>query len=123
MGKTSPDGAMPRMVRVALTFLGVLITWVFFRAADLSAAVFYLASMFGLAEVQPSAALIGAILYTPYSLVSLLIAALVTWAAPQTWDWTRRLTAPRAAAALAGLVLALIAMGSQGFNPFIYFNF
>jgi alginate O-acetyltransferase complex protein AlgI len=123
MGKRSPYGAMPRAVRVTLTFLGVLLTWVFFRAADLPAAVLYLASMFGLAEVQPSAALIGAILYTPYSLVSLLIAALVTWAAPQTWDWTRRLSAPRAAMALACLVLALITMGSQGFNPFIYFNF
>lgn len=123
LGKRSPYGAMPRAVRVTLTFLGVLLTWVFFRAADLPAAVLYLASMFGLAEVRPSAALIGAILYTPYSLVSLLIAALVTWAAPQTWDWTRRLSVPRAAMALACLVLALITMGSQGFNPFIYFNF
>ena len=79
--------------------------------------------MFGLADVRPAAALIGAILYTPYSLASLGIAALVIWGAPQTWDWTRRLTAAKAALAFACLILALIAMGSQGFNPFIYFNF
>lgn len=123
LGKRSLYGAWPRPARVAFTFLGVLITWVFFRAADLPAAGRYLASMFGLAEVQPAAALVGAILYTPYSIASLAIGALVIWAAPQTWDWTRRLTAPRAALSLACLILALIAMGSQGFNPFIYFNF
>ena len=123
MGKQSLYAGLPRKARVAFTFFGVLITWVFFRAADLPAAGQYLLSMFGLLDVQPSAALVGAILYTPYSLASLAIAALIVWVAPQTWDWTRRLTAPKAGMALALLILALIAMGSQGFNPFIYFNF
>lgn len=123
MGKRSLYSAWPRPLRVALTFFGVLITWVFFRAADLPAAGRYLASMFGLGDAQPGADLIGAILYTPHSLVSLGIAALVIWGAPQTWDWTRRLTLPKALAAFACLLLSLVAMGSQGFNPFIYFNF
>jgi len=123
MGKQSLYAALPRKARVAFTFFGVLITWVFFRAADLPAAGRYLLSMFGLLDVQPSSALVGAILYTPYSLASLALAALVIWVAPQTWDWTRRLTAPKAVLSLVALVLALIAMGSQGFNPFIYFNF
>jgi alginate O-acetyltransferase complex protein AlgI len=123
MGKRSLYGPLPRPARVALTFFGVLITWVFFRAADLPAAVHYLASMFCLADVQPTAELIGAILYTPYSLLSLGIAALVIWLAPQTWDWTRRLTPAKAGLSFSCLLLALIAMGSQGFNPFIYFNF
>ena len=92
-------------------------------AVDLPAAGRYLSAMFGFGDAMPAAALIGAILYTPYSIASLAIAALVAWAAPQTWDWTRRMTAPKAALALACLALALIAMGSQGFNPFIYFNF
>ena len=123
MGKRSLYSALPRFLRVALTFLGVVIAWVFFRAADLQDAGRYLASMFGLVEAQPAAELMGAILYTPYSLTSLAIAALVIWGAPQTWDWTRRLTAPKAVAAFACLILSLVAMGSQGFNPFIYFNF
>ncbi|HQZ17114.1 MAG TPA: MBOAT family protein [Vicinamibacteria bacterium] len=123
LGKRSLYGALPRPARVTLTFLGVLIAWVFFRAPDLPAAGRYLASMFGFAEAQPAAALLGSILHAPYSLGSLAMAALVVWGAPQTWDWTRRLTAPKAGMALALLILALIAMGSQGFNPFIYFNF
>ncbi len=123
LGKRSPYGGLPRPARVALTFAGVLVTWVFFRAAGLAEAGRYLGSMFGLVEAPPAAALVGAVMDTPYSLLSLALAAIVTWTCPQTWDWTRRLTAPRAALALASLVLALIAMASQGYNPFIYFIF
>jgi alginate O-acetyltransferase complex protein AlgI len=123
LGKRSPWQALPRPLRVASTFLVVLIGWVFFRAPDLSSAWSYLASMLGLATAQPAAPLLGGVLYTPYALGSLALAALVTWSCPQTWDWTRRLTAARAGLALGGLVLALVAMASQGYNPFIYFIF
>jgi alginate O-acetyltransferase complex protein AlgI len=123
LGKRSGYGGLPRPARVALTFSGVLVTWVFFRAADLPAAGRYLASMFGLVDAPPGAALVAGVIDTPYSMLSLALAALVTWTCPQTWDWTRRLTAPRAVLALASLVLALIAMASQGYNPFIYFIF
>ncbi len=122
-GKRSLYGGLPRVARVALTFGGVLVTWVFFRAPDLPAAGRYLADMFGLAQAQPAAALVRGVIETPYTLLCLALAALVTWAAPQTWDWTRRLTWPRAGLALASLALALVAMASQGYNPFIYFIF
>ena len=122
-GKRSLYAGAPRPVRVAFTFTGVLITWVFFRAPDLPSAAAYLASMFGLGAARPEAALIGGIVYSPYLLASVALAALVTWSCPQTWDWTRRLTPPRAALALGTLGIALVAMASQGYNPFIYFIF
>jgi D-alanyl-lipoteichoic acid acyltransferase DltB (MBOAT superfamily) len=40
-----------------MTFVVVLITWVFFRADDLPGALLYLQSMVGLATVQESAGL------------------------------------------------------------------
>jgi alginate O-acetyltransferase complex protein AlgI len=122
-GKRSFYGRLPRPARVALTFGGVLVTWVFFRAPDMAAAWRYIAAMFGLAEAQPGAALVGGIVYTRYSLLSLALAAAITWGAPQTWDWTRNLTWWRGALALACLAAALVAMASQGYNPFIYFIF
>ncbi len=122
-GKRSPYGRLPRPARVALTFAGVLVGWVFFRAPDLPAAGRYLAAMGGLGEAPAAAALVGGLLYTPYALLSLSVAASVTWLAPQTWDWTRRLTLPRAGLVLGCLALALVAMASQGYNPFIYFIF
>ena len=52
-----------------------------------------------------------------------LLAAAITWGCPQTWDWTRTLTPPKAAAIAALFVLAAVALTTQAFNPFIYFIF
>ncbi len=122
-GGEAATARYPRAPRIAVTFLLVLVSWVFFRAADLSAALTYLASMAGLAAVRPEAALLGGLIHQPYYLTSFAVAALVVWAAPQTWDWSRRLSVPRMLVCLALLWLALVAMETQGYNPFIYFIF
>ncbi len=123
LGKRSPYSFLPRPARVMLTFTGVLVTWVFFRTADLNAAVRYLSDMLALGDPRPEALLLGVVMFTPYALVSLAIAGLVTWLGPQTWDWSRRLTVPRVAVSFVLLALALTMMSSQGYNPFIYFIF
>ncbi|MBP9948072.1 MAG: MBOAT family protein, partial [Vicinamibacteria bacterium] len=123
LGKRSPYSFLPRPARVLLTFTGVLVTWVFFRAADLNAAVRYLKDMLALGDPRPESLLLGVVMFTPYALASLAIAGLVTWLAPQTWDWSRRLTVPRVAVSFVLLALALTMMSSQGYNPFIYFIF
>jgi alginate O-acetyltransferase complex protein AlgI len=114
---------LPLFARRAATFLIVLVAWVFFRAADLPAALDYLASMFALAEPQAGAGLLGGIVYQPYYVACVALAAAVTWGSPQVWDWTRRLDWARATACVAVFWLALAAMATQGYNPFIYFIF
>jgi len=122
-GKESFYHRLPGPSRVALTFSGVTLLWVFFRAPDLPSAFRYLAAMFGLARPGAGADLLAGILHTPYYFLAFALAGGIAWAGPQTWDWTRRLGPARAAAALALLALALVAMASQGYNPFIYFIF
>ena len=112
-----------RPFKVAGTFVLVLIAWVFFRAPDLSSATAYLGDMTGTRSTPAAAALLTGILYQPYYLLTMAIAAIVTWLCPQTWDWTRVLSAPRAAVSFALLVLAVVALTTQAFNPFIYFIF
>ena len=122
-GKTAPYRWLPRAGRRAVTFVLVLITWVFFRADDLPGALLYLRSMFGLEAAHESAGLLSGILYQPYYLGTVLLAALVTWTCPQTWDWTRTIT-PLKATAIIGLWLASLAvLATQAYNPFIYFIF
>ena len=122
-GKISPYRWLPKAGRQAVTFAIVLITWVFFRADDLPGALRYLRSMFGLETAQESAGLLSGILYQPYYLGAVLLAALVTWTCPQTWDWTRTIT-PLKAAAIVGLwIVALAVLATQAYNPFIYFIF
>src|SRR5205807_999676 len=114
---------LPKPLRIAITFLIVLLGWVFFRASDLPRALAYLASMFGLGHAQPGAVLLSGILYKPYYLLSLGIAALVVWAGKQTWDWTQRMTIPKTAVCFALGWLALVVLATQEYNPFIYFIF
>ncbi len=122
-GKRPAYAAWPRPLRVAATFAIVLVTWVFFRAADLPSALGYLGDMVGLGETQPGAALLGGVVYRPYYVGTFLLAAIVTWTCPQTWDWTRRLTAAKAVAVLALFALSVVVLGTQAYNPFIYFIF
>ena len=122
-GKDSPYRHLPGPLRTAITFLIVCFAWVFFRAASLPRALVYCASLLGLGQTQPGSGLIGGVIDQPYYLVSMTVAAVVTWLCPQTWDFTRRLTAPRAAFALAMLWVSLVILTTQAYNPFIYFIF
>jgi alginate O-acetyltransferase complex protein AlgI len=115
--------ALPRPARVAATFAVVLSTWVLFRADGLGHAGRYLAAMAGVSGAGPAAGLLAGFLYEPCFLLVMAAAAAIVWRAPQTWDWTRRLTPARAAAAFGVFLLALAVLATQGYNPFIYFIF
>ena len=114
---------LPDRGRVMATFVVLLITWVFFRASDLPSALRYLASMSGLNQPTDTAFLLGGPLYQPYYVGTLALAAVVTWSAPQTWDWSRHLTPGKASIAIALLGLSLAVLSTQAYNPFIYFIF
>jgi alginate O-acetyltransferase complex protein AlgI len=122
-GKDSLYRRLPAALRTAVTFVVVLFTWVFFRAKDLPAALQYFATMLGFGPTQDGAGLLSGLIYQPYYLLWFGIAAFVTWFCPQTWDFTRTLRWPKAAYCVLVLLLALIVMETQAFNPFIYFIF
>jgi alginate O-acetyltransferase complex protein AlgI len=122
-GKAALYGGLPAPVRVGLTFTIVLITWVFFRAADLPQAIRYLSDMLALGDPQEGAGLLTGVVYQPYYLGTFLLAGAIVWSAPQTWDWTRTLTLPKAAAVAAAFALSVAVLATQAYNPFIYFIF
>jgi len=122
-GKAALYGLLPGPVRICATFTIVLITWVFFRAPDLPQAVRYLGDMLALGDPQEGAGLLAGMVYQPYYLGTFLLAGAIVWSAPQTWDWTRTLTLPKATAILALLALSAVVLATQAYNPFIYFIF
>jgi alginate O-acetyltransferase complex protein AlgI len=124
-GTRAADLAMrlPGPLRVGATFALVLLGWVFFRSPDLASARDFIANMFGLATVPAAATLVTGVVTQPYYLLTFALAALTTWAGMPAWEFTRRLTWSRGLACLALLALALVAMATQGYNPFIYFIF
>lgn len=122
-GKTALYERLPKPIRVGITFYAVGIGWVFFRATDLGDALRYLETMFGFRSIEPSGTLLSGLIYQPYLLSTMVVSAVVVWACPQTWDWTRRLTPTRTGLAAAALVTSLALLSTQAYNPFIYFIF
>jgi len=122
-GKSSFYHRLPKPIAVGVTFLIVTFAWVFFRARDLPAALSYCGAMLGLGDPQAGSGLIAGIIYQPFYLVSMIIAAVIVWGAPQTWDWTREITWPKLVAIILLFISAVLVMTTQAFNPFIYFMF
>jgi alginate O-acetyltransferase complex protein AlgI len=112
--------ATPDAVKSAVTFLVVLLAWVFFRSATLGDAGRYLAALAGLSETAPGAALLAGVLRQPQQLVPLALAAIVTWAGIPTATFAERPTLLRAATALALLALGVALLIVQSYRPFLY---
>lgn len=123
IGKKPFYHMLPRGMRIAATFILVLIAWVFFRAETFAGAFGYLGSMFGLTSVPASSLLLDGLLYTPYSLLAMASAALVVWWSPQTWDWSKEMGIAKVATVMLVFVVSVAVLSMQSYNPFIYFNF
>jgi alginate O-acetyltransferase complex protein AlgI len=116
-------GWLPGPARVAATFGLLLLTWVPFRAADFAATGEFYARLFGLSQPGVAAALLPALIASPYLIASFALATAIVWTCPQTWTWTREIGPLKAAACISLLVLAVASLATQDFNPFIYFLF
>jgi alginate O-acetyltransferase complex protein AlgI len=122
-GKKSVYSWLPQPARVAITFVLVLISWVLFRSANFPQAASYLGSMFGLTAAAKSSVLLASEIYTPYHLVILAVCAGLSFHRLEVYDWVAELSWPKALALAPLFLLAIAAMFTQSFNPFLYFQF
>lgn len=123
-GKRSLYHALPRPARIGLTFGLMLLSWVLFRADHLHAAMDYYRSLLGLLPPGDVAPLLGAAIHTPHHLLVLAVAALLVFQPRQAHDWAQSpLTWARCAALVPLFLVSLLAMFTQSFNPFLYFQF
>ena len=121
---------MPAPVSVALTFLCVVVAWVFFRASDFTQAFDILLSMAAFASPAPTELHIFEKLDATLAIVAL--AALISWFSPNALELTARLQRMQFADAQSVMALrvvgvlaaaALFKTYSGGSNAFIYFQF
>jgi alginate O-acetyltransferase complex protein AlgI len=123
-GKKSVYEKLPRFLRIAITFVLMLFSWVLFRSENLTAAAHFFASMFGLQASSTTASLLAAEIYTPKHLLVMAISALLIFQPKQAHEWAQKpQTWPRVAFLIPLFILALLVMFSQAFNPFLYFQF
>jgi alginate O-acetyltransferase complex protein AlgI len=122
-GKASIYQSLPRFVRVGTTFTLVLFSWVLFRSASFHDAIGYLGAMFGNGGSGPGVLLLPAQLYTLQALVVMAICTLfVVWPI-QAYEWSTTMTWPKALIVHPLFCVSLLAMFTQSFNPFLYFQF
>lgn len=116
-----------RFVRIGTTFVLVLVTWVFFRAATLEDALRFLGAMAGAIPATEASTLVSAVVLSRASLVVLAVAAALVFVGRRTEEWVggRGLHRDWRTAWLVPvlLFLSLAEMSVQGFNPFLYFQF
>ncbi len=123
LGRRSVYMMIPRTLRVAMTFVLVLFSWVLFRSATIAEAGAYFAAMFGIADIKTSSLLLAAELYTPsHWLVASACCVLLIQPA-QAFDWVRYLSWPKVLVLLPLFLAAIAQMFNQAFNPFLYFQF
>jgi alginate O-acetyltransferase complex protein AlgI len=122
-GKQSAYRRLPRPIRVAITFVLVLFSWVLFRAPNLGIAVDYLGVMLGRGTMGPGSLVLPALMYTPGTFLIMAIGVLIVARSVQAHDWSRDITWPRAILLQPLFWIALMTMFSQSFNPFLYFQF
>lgn len=114
---------LPRPLRAAVTFMLVLFSWVVFRCDTLAHAVGYASTMLGRGIEDPGWPLLAAQLYSPITIGTILIGAVVILLPHQAHDWSTRLTWPRLVLLLCLFGLSLGVMQVQTFSPFLYARF
>ncbi|MGA0846016.1 MAG: MBOAT family O-acyltransferase [Luteolibacter sp.] len=105
-----------------ITFIGVSLLWVPFRAADFGATLDFYQSLFA-RSAGDGHGLVGAAIGNSYLMLSLGIAAIVVFAAPPAWRVAERIGPIKAILLLLALIGCIALLSSQSYNPFIYFIF
>lgn len=122
-GKRALYFKFPRLAQVLLTQVIVLFGWVLFRAADISAALQMWKSMLGLAAVNPADPILFAEVFTPTSVVFMLLALVYAFSPIRAFEWCQKISVPRLVTAFALFAFAVLALFTQTYNPFLYFQF
>jgi alginate O-acetyltransferase complex protein AlgI len=121
-GKKSLD-ACPKVLRILVTLVLVMIGWVVFRAASLPDAIHYLSVMFSFSEPDGYLNFLSAQFYTRGHLLLLAISIFVVAQPRQAYDSSQTISWLKVIASLILLFASLTALAGQAANPFIYFQF
>ena len=124
-GKKSIYGKLPHVLRIGITFVLVVFSWVLFRSPTLAEAMHYFGCMFGIPDPGNGAVLLAADIYTPRLMFMMALCAFLCFQRKQAFDLVtdRPCTWRHPAILIPLFVLCLMAMFAQSYNPFLYFQF
>ena len=121
---------IPKFLNIAFTFLLVMFAWVFFRADNISHALYYLSAMFdisGITNIVP----VTSIYFTNSIIVIFVISLIITFI-PATSYYEKFMVKYQAARASERFQMSIIVIilfvsvvksATSSYSPFIYFRF
>ena len=121
--KNKLSGKLPRPIKELLTFIIILIAWVFFRAENINIALNYLSNMFGVGESGHSAGILLGQVTSPMACFMMFISCFAIFIMPNTGNCLKKLTKLKVVLGLLLFVFSISVMFAQDFNPFLYFQF
>jgi alginate O-acetyltransferase complex protein AlgI len=123
-GKKSLFTGLPLPVQIALNNIVIMFSWAIFRSPSFDQGMQIWASMVGLVHPAATSAMLHAEIFTPRHIVELAVCAFFVWQPVQAHLWINKgVTVPKAIICTAVFILAVIAMFTQTYNPFLYFQF
>lgn len=114
---------MPTIIKIILTNIIVMFGWVLFRSPDISQAFQYWQAMVGFSGQPVTSDLLRAEIFSPKYLMEMLICLIFIFQPIQAHQWVNKLTPTRIGLLFVLFLYAIIAMFTQAFNPFLYFQF
>ena len=114
---------LPGSIQILITFVLMLFSWVLFRAENLTLAMQYFGAMFGLAAPSPAAPLLGLKIYTPFLLIIFGLSSYFAFNKIQAMDLVEIIDIKKSIAVVIIFIIAIAAMFTQSYNPFLYFQF
>lgn len=120
-GRTLLPVAFPRPLRIAGTFVIVLLGWIVFRAETLADATVYLKAMAG--RGPGADPLLQPLLYGGAKQWVMLGSAVLAVQPLEAFDWSEQVGWGKGVFALTLFAVSLLVMFSQAFSPFLYFQF
>ena len=113
----------PRVVQILITQVIVLFGWVLFRADNIGEAWRMWKTMLGLMPVSAYDAVLSAEIFTPTTITFMAFAAVLSFWRFRSFDWCSTISLKKAFVALGLFILATLALFTQSYNPFLYFQF
>lgn len=123
MGKDSVYKKFPSVICAVITNVIVMFGWVLFRSGNLSQALNYWGCMVGAVSSPNASLLLQAELFSSYHIVEIILCVIIAWQPVQAFEYVKKMTPVKYAVLSATFILAVAAMFTQSFNPFLYFQF
>lgn len=123
MGRQPIYKKLPVVYKIIITNVIVMFGWVMFRTPGIDQTLLYWKAMIGFGGGLPASDILRTEMFSMKYLVEMIICALFIWQPFQAYEWVKKLTPIKVVLLLVVFIYAIIAMFTQAFNPFLYFQF